>query len=207
MVRHDIRNDLQVGLASLELLQADGVDSEQVTTAIESVEQAIALTDTARDIADVMLDSADNHHSVDLRSVLRQALEEVREQNPNTKISVAGTIPAVTVQANDLLDSVFRNLLSNAAAHSDADPTIQVSVTQLDDTVTVVVADDGPGIPETDREHVFERGWTSTDEGTGIGLYLVDRLLENYGGSIHLAEDDEADSLGGATFIVTLPLA
>jgi signal transduction histidine kinase len=63
----------------------------------------------------------------------------------------------------------------------------------------------GPGIPEANRDRVFEHGWTSTDNGTGIGLSLADRLLENYGGSIRLAEDDEADD--GATFIATLPLA
>lgn len=209
MVRHDIRNDLQVGLASMELLQAEGIDTEQVTAAIESVEQAIELTNTARDIADVMLDSAENRYPVELRSVIQQELDEARERNPDATISVAGTIPAVTVRANDLLDSVFRNLLSNAVTHNDtADSTVQISVQQQDDTVTVVVADDGPGIPDAARDQLFERGWTGTDTGTGMGLYLVDRVLTAYGGSIRLDDDtDLTADLGGATFILTLPVA
>ncbi len=203
------RDDLQVGLASMELLQAEGIDTEQVTAAIESVEQAIELTNTARDIADVMLDSAENRYPVELRSVIQQELDEARERNPDATISIAGTIPAVTVQANDLLDSVFRNLLSNAVTHNHtADPTVQLSATNQDDTVTVVVADNGPGIPDAARDQLFERGWTGTDTGTGMGLYLVDRVLTAYGGSIRLDDDtDLTADLGGATFILTLPVA
>ncbi len=167
MVRHDIRNDLQVGLASLELLQSEMADNEQATAAVESIEQAIELTNTARDIADVMLNSTENHYPGGLRSVIQQELDDAREQHPTASFSVAGTIPAVKVRANDLLNSVLRNLLANAVTHNDtADPTVQLSVTKQDDTVTVAVADNGPGIPDDARDHLFERGWTGTDTGT-----------------------------------------
>lgn len=71
----------------------------------------------------------------------------------------------------------------------------------------VTIADNGPGIPEDNRAQIFERGWTDTSDGTGMGLYIVKRLVENYGGQIRLSETAEDDdmNLGGATFVVELP--
>lgn len=209
MVRHDIRNDLQVALASMELLEAGDGDDEQVTAAIESINQAIGLTNVARDVADVMLEMDDSHHPVEIRPILQDELENAREAVPEATMTVAGTIPAVRVQANELLGSVFRNLFTNALTHTDtADPTVRVSVTERDDEVTVIVADNGPGVPESARDKLFERGWTDPESrGTGMGLYIVSRLVESYGGTVELAEEtaDKSVGLGGATFVVRLP--
>lgn len=210
MVRHDIRNDLQVALASMELLQAEGDnDDDQLTTAIESINQAIGLTDIARDVADAMLDMEESHHPIEIRQLLQKELEEAQDLSPEATISVAGTIPAVQVQANELLSSVFRNLLTNALTHNDvSDPAVRVSVTEQDSEVVVVVADNGPGIPESAREHLFERGWKDpASRGTGMGLYIVRRLIDSYGGTIDLGRETEEAGvdLGGATFVVRLP--
>lgn len=212
MVRHDIRNDLQVALASMELLQANDSDEDaQVAAAIESINQAIGLTNIAREVADVMLDMEASYHPIELRSILQDELEDARAVAPEATISVDGTIPAVRVRANELLGSVFRNLLTNALTHNDAaEPTVRVSATKQDGEVTVVVADNGPGVAESSRAHLFERGWTGpSSRSTGMGLYIVRRLIEGYGGTIELAAENAETGidLGGATFVVRLPVA
>ena len=70
--------------------------------------------------------------------------------------------------------------------------------------MTVRIADDGPGIADDKKEAVFGRGERGLDSpGSGIGLYLVDRLTTAFGGSVHI-EDNEPR---GAVFVVTLERA
>lgn len=100
--------------------------------------------------------------------------------------------------ADDLLPRVFGNLLSNAVEHNDdAVPRISVTVTEWVDEVTVRIADDGPGIPASERETLFER---SERADHGLGLYIVGELVERYGGRVELVETGP----DGTTFDVTL---
>lgn len=105
----------------------------------------------------------------------------------------------------DELTSVIRNLLDNATHYAES--TIKVSVVEHGPWVVLSVADDGPGVPETERLQVFERfarlqeGRERDKGGTGLGLSLTRRIVENYGGSIRV----ESAPTGGALFIVALP--
>lgn len=107
------------------------------------------------------------------------------------------------MRADGLLERVFSNLLLNAVKHNDRSaPRIRVSVETDDETATVHVADNGPGVPEGQRDTLFER---DTDRGSshGLGLYLVRTLVERYGGSVELTETGPE----GSVFTVTLPSA
>ncbi len=207
MVRHDIRNDLQLTLSSLELLEPYIADSEKkhLRTALDSTQQAIQLTVAARDIADVLLRDGADTHAVSLELTLLDEIESIRTEYSTVTVNIEESLPSVDVEADKMLPSLFRNLLKNAVIHNDTDePRITVSAATHDETVQVRIADNGPGIPADQREDVFEKGTKGEgSDGTGIGLYLVKRLAEGYGGSVTIA-DGEGD---GTTFIVTLPLA
>ncbi|WP_340097899.1 PAS domain-containing sensor histidine kinase [Salinibaculum salinum] len=207
VVRHDIRNDLQLVTAYAELLadHVDDVGQEHVETLRESADHAVELTETAREMADVMLTTTDSHDRVNLRSTLETELDEVRTTYPDAAITVDGSIPAVPVLANDMLDSVFRNLLKNAIQHNDKDlAEVTVSVTERDTEIAVEVGDNGPGIPDGQKDDIFAKGETGLEsEGTGIGLYLVQTLVSEYGGTVTVTDNDP----DGAVFTVTLPLA
>ncbi|GAB3313898.1 PAS domain S-box protein [Haloplanus salinarum] len=208
VLRHDIRNDLQVITGYVEML-ADECDDAATDAHFETVQEtadhAIGLTRVAREMADVMLSTGEASRPVDLRAVLRNELDEVRSTYSRAVVSTETSIPRTTVEANDMLTSVFRNLLKNAIQHNDAEtPKVNLSVTERDATVVVRVADNGPGIPEAQRETIFGKGEKGLDsQGTGIGLYLVDTLVEGYGGAVDV-EDSDA---GGAAFVVELPKA
>lgn len=207
VLRHDIRNDLQLVSSYGEML-ADHVDDEgreYLDTLLESAENAVELTRTAREIADVMLEGTSDLQPVSLRHTLSQTIDDFTSTQSDAVVRTVTPVPDVTVRANDMLDSVFRNLLSNAVQHNDkVVPEVTISTTVADDSIVVSIADNGPGVPDDQKEDIFGRGEKGLhSEGTGLGLYLVQTLVEMYRGSVWV-EDDEPE---GALFRVRLPLA
>ncbi len=101
----------------------------------------------------------------------------------------------------DKLSQVWVNLITNAAQAVEPEGTIEVSV-RVEDQVIVAVTDNGPGIPDSVRERIFAPFFTTKGEGTGLGLDVCRRVVEELDGSISV------DSKPGRTvFEVRLPLA
>ncbi len=209
VLRHDIRNDLQLVLTYTELLEdhTDEEGKEYLQTVQTSAFNAVALTQTARDLAEVMLQSDIENESIKLAPVISNEQEEAQTSYPDATVSVEGSLPNVSVTGNEMLGSVFRNLLKNAVQHNDNEnPAATVSVTKRepDDVIEVRVADNGPGVPDEQKAKIFGKGEKGLhSDGTGIGLYLVQSLVDTYGGSVSV-EDNEPR---GTVFVVELPVA
>jgi len=208
MVRHDIRNDLQVLLSRLDLLtdHVDETGEAFLETAHRSTENAVELTQAARDMSEVMLEERERKPMA-LRAVVEQQIDALRSAEPEADIRLDEPVPAVSVIADEMLDSVLRNLLKNAIQHNDAaTPVVELSVAEQADTVQLRVADNGPGVSADQREAIFGKGEKGLDSGgTGIGLYLVHTLVTSYGGEVWVEDGEEvATDLGGAVFVVEL---
>ena len=207
MVRHDIRNDLQIVLAYLDTLDmhVEGEPQEYLDAAFESAQSAVGLTKTARELAEAMLQAEADRYPVRLASTLRTQVEDIDSAETDAEISLGDCSADTTVLANDMLDSVFRNLLQNAIEHNDKEvPEVWVSVTDREESVVVQVADNGPGIPDNQKEDIFVKGEKGLDsEGSGIGLYLVETLADQYDGNVWVEDNDPE----GAIFNVELPRA
>ena len=208
VVRHDIRNQLMVVESYTGLLEDSLPDDQSRTyaqTVIEAAKEATDITETARDVADVLLRVGSDRTPVGLRAELSEQIEQVRSDEGRATVSVDGAIPDVTVLADDLLEAVFRNLLTNAVVHNDKEVVdITVSAAVSDGSVRVSIADNGPGIPDDHKEQIFqesERGLESS--GTGIGLYLVETLVDRYDGDVWVEDNDPV----GSVFTVELRLA
>lgn len=113
-------------------------------------------------------------------------------------------IPAVNVVGNDLLGAVFRNLLNNAVQHNDCDNPVVALDFEVTDDVSVRIGDNGPGIPDDRKEAIFGKGEQALESyGTGLGLSLVQTLVNQFDGDVSVADSDPA----GTVFTVTLPNA
>ncbi|WP_256288717.1 ATP-binding protein [Halobellus inordinatus] len=216
VVRHDIRNDLQLVTAYadllLELREAELDDAETneereyIRKIRESSAHAVELTQTARDMAEVMLTDESERRPVSLRAAIESELSNLTSET-DAVVATQGPIPEEKVLANGILGSVFRNLLTNAVQHNDKEvPEVTVSATVDDDAevVQVRVADNGRGVPESQKEAIFGKGEKGLESsGTGLGLYLVQTLVDTYGGDVWVEDNDPE----GAVFVVELPIA
>jgi signal transduction histidine kinase len=144
-------------------------------------------------------------HDVDLDDLALTEARRVRRSglDVDTTGLSAGRVRGDTTS----LAQVVRNLVDNAARHAAA--TIAVSVREAGDHVELGVEDDGPGIPEDQRERVFER-FVRLDEarardagGSGLGLAIVKEIVAAHRGTVTV----DAGGLGGARFVVRLPIA
>jgi len=207
VVRHDIRNQLMVVESYTELLEDSLPDDQSRTyarTVIEAAKQAAEITETAKDVTDVLLQVGADRTPMSLRDELSEQIERIRSDQDRATVSVDGAIPDVRVLADDMLESVFRNLLTNAVVHNNNDVAeITVSTRVTDDSVRVSIADNGPGIADKHKEQIFKEGEKGLESGgTGIGLYLVKTLVGKYGGDVWV-EDNEPT---GSVFVVELPI-
>jgi PAS domain S-box-containing protein len=209
VVRHDIRNDMAVILGWAELLEnhvESATAAEYLEKILRSGEHVVELTQVARDYVQSLTGDAETAlKPTPLRPTLENEVALRREAYPEATIRVVGEIPDVEVRANEMLSAIFRNLLNNAVQHNDRDtPTVEVTGEVRAGEVRVSVADDGPGVPEGRQRAIFEEGEFGLDsDGSGIGLYLVRTLLDDYGGDIRVEDNDPR----GAVFTVTLPTA
>jgi signal transduction histidine kinase len=115
-------------------------------------------------------------------------------------VTVDGSVPPIWADA-DLLKIVFENLLVNGAQAMRGHGTIQVSLTQIDDTCEIAFSDSGPGIPVELRDKIFTPFFTTKARGSGLGLPTARRLIEAHRGQISVA----CPADGGTTVTIQLP--
>jgi two-component system, OmpR family, sensor kinase len=155
---------------------------------------------------------ADQHapviqESVDLTALAREALELTRTAHPDREIVAAIDSELATRGDSAQLLRVIRNLLTNAAIHTDPAGLIHLDARRHSDRVIISVSDDGPGMRPDQAQHAFERFWRGDQSrvrntgGTGLGLAIVQSTITAHGGAVELRTDIDA----GTTVTLHLP--
>lgn len=205
VLRHDIRNDIQVVLGWCALLaEVSEGDQQTFVEKIETTSRHIAeLTDTAREIVEALVANGDTLLvETEVGPLLEAEVEKAAEAFETATFALTDHTDGPAVLANEMLASVFRNVLNNAVQHNESDaPQVEITMIETDERVVVRVADNGPGIPPARRERVFgkgERGFGSG--GTGMGLYLVRTLVDLYEGTAWIEDADP-----GTVVVIELP--
>ncbi|MQA78787.1 MAG: HAMP domain-containing protein [Streptosporangiales bacterium] len=207
---HELRTPIAVLRGEIELALTAADDREEVERSLRAaLGQANRLADVADDLlllaraqaGAVMVD----RQPVDIHDVLATeatALERVL----GLRIDVTGDAAVVDGDA-DRLNQVLANVTGNSAAAGAAQ--VQVRVTRGRDTVTIEIADDGPGFPPSLMSSAFERfvrddAGPARHTGAGLGLAIVRALVAAHDGAAHVRN---GEPLGGAVVTLTLPAA
>lgn len=144
------------------------------------------------------------------RSDLRASAEAVRRAverlYPNGRLDIAGTKDALVAIERQDLDEILGNLIENAAKYGGGSVFVTLDVEPDSKQCQIWVEDDGMGIPQEERDRIFDRGarLDTGKPGTGLGLAIVRDVAEIYGGSVSLHESED---LGGLLVELNLPRA
>ncbi|MHA2385321.1 MAG: ATP-binding protein [Candidatus Thorarchaeota archaeon] len=199
LMSHDIGNDLQAVLgyveSSLLLLQKD---KAKATEMLESAQAAaLRMTNLIKTFKSDVTPS-----SIDIVPMLKDVAIQAEQVSMGLKVQVHVESGAVHLRSpgGSLLPIAMDNLLRNAAEHAGSDAEVNIRVLVENENLVIVVADNGPGIPEHVRKTLFVRSDPYGERG--LGLYLTKQIIIACGGTIELDSTD-----AGATFRITLPLA
>lgn len=216
LIRHDIGNDVNLVLELVRQLRREEPAEDEPFVLdrrqrqyLEQIEESgrrmAALTERAHNLTQAFAELGEDCEPIPIEPVLRREVANASTLSHAATVEVDGDIPDVTVRANEMVTSLFRNLLSNAIKHNDdPQPTVRVGTTVTDTTVTVQLTDNGPGLPEPLKTSLGTGEHTTAPSGSsGFGLYIVETLVEQYGGRLDVSDADPV----GTTFRVTLKRA
>lgn len=189
IVSHDLRSPLTVATGHLELAQ-ETHKSEHLDKASDALNRSQALID------DLLTLAREGEGATDIESVALADVAESCWETTGTKSAILDATATQVIQADrSQLRELFDNLFRNAVEHGGNN--ITVSVGAMDDGF--YVADTGTSIPESNREKIFEAGYSTNEDGTGFGLRIVEQIVDAHGWEVTVTESEE----GGARFEVT----
>jgi signal transduction histidine kinase len=215
MASHEFRTPLTIidGQAQRLINARDRLTSDDIVQRARSVRTAVArmtsvidnLIDASR-LIDGQAELYFHPTEFDLAALLHEICHSYRELTPRAQIIERLTVRPITIIGDHkLLFQVFNNLVSNAVKYSLKEAAVMVSAEIHDGQAVVTVEDRGLGIPEADRDHLFERYYRGSNVagivGSGIGLYLVKTVIDLHCGHVSLESEEEK----GSRFIVKIP--
>ena len=189
LLRHDIANGLNVVSARSQILQShdDEEVEEHATVIFERTEQLIDLTEDVREFSSAL---QNDPKPVEVTEIIESEAQMVQQTYPEANVRVRVPDPT-EVLAGKFLSSAVANVIENAVEHNDREqPTVEVDVERKADNVDIRVADDGAGISNDRIEDILRSPDESTEPMHGIGLSLVETVLNRCGGSLEISDNE-----------------
>lgn len=205
LIAHEVRTPLGIMRSSAQMLKREpGLSEEgrELTGFIESE------TERLNRLVSTMLDAArprpPNFAPIDAHLQIHQTLALLAGQASARKVrldeALAAKRPVVEADEEQLTQALL-NLVMNALQILQPGGEVRVSTADAGEALAITIEDNGPGIPEDERERVFEAFFFRREGGVGLGLAIVQQIVQAHGGSITVG----TGALGGAAFRIRLP--
>jgi len=190
ILRHDILNDLTVVMSSCDLIQLE--DDRLKLKAERAIKKSVSLIERMRELENALLSEEEL-----VKKSLMIEVKKVIENYPDIKFNLVGDC---TILCDDAIFSVIDNIVRNAVVHGKTER-IDISIEEKDGNCEMRISDFGKGIPDDIKSKIFLEGESFGEtKGSGLGLYIVKKVLERYWGSITV-EDNKPN---GVVFIIRL---
>jgi len=190
VLSHDLRNPLTVAAGELELARcATETGHEHLDAVADAHDRIEALIDDLLTLARDT-DGDIEREPLSLSTMVTRCWSDIETRDATLRVETERTVHAESRRFRRLLT----NLLGNAVEHGGDD--VVVTVGETDDGF--YVADDGPGIPESERDRIFQAGYSTDEDGTGFGLEIVREFADVHGWTVEVSEGTD----GGARFDV-----
>ncbi|MBP6397209.1 MAG: HAMP domain-containing histidine kinase [Saprospiraceae bacterium] len=210
-VSHELKSPLTSINLSLETLKKRTLPQEKI---IELADVALKESKRLENlISDVLIAAKLDHpyapkrQWLDLVAIIQNLINGYTAQYPSVAIQLHVKMEEVLLYASKQdMQSIFTNLIENAIKYSQEAP-INISITDNKETWLIEVADQGPGIPNSEKSKVFQKFYrlgreeTRTSKGTGLGLYIVKKIVESHKGTVGINDNSPI----GTIFTLNLP--
>ncbi len=211
-VSHELRTPIAAIKLQLQTLGRAGLEEAH---AVGLKEQALAEVDRLALLTDkVLLATRAEEGVVDIRTsevdvmgALRDLLARARSQYASGhQLEILGPDQVVVRTDPEALRSIVDNLVENAAKYAPPGTVIRLEVIHGRDGWRLLISDEGPGIPPAERTRVFDKFYrvgneeTRRTQGTGLGLYIVQRLAQRLGGAVTIQDRPGGGSIFAASF-------
>jgi len=212
-ITHELKTPLASIKLGLETLQQRKLSPDQQAKVVQG---GLKETDRLNELLNNVLlasrlgggDFRVTKEKLDLKTLAENNVQFFKRRFPEMDVRIIAPEDAYWLQADDMaLDSILQNLMENAWKYSPDQKLIEIELSQMKNRVQMEVSDSGIGIPEADREKVFQSFFRLGDEhtrktkGTGLGLYIVRKLVEAHQGTIQILSNEPQ----GTTFSIQLP--
>ena len=211
-VTHELKTPIAIAKLNLETLRRHKLDearqSKILGDAINETERLDALCNNI--LLSSQLESGGyqlNKQEFDSAEMLSSAVSAFQKRYPSRSFVLKASDAVVLNGEEFLIRLVINNLIENAVKYTSPEMPITVSLEELDHRAVIKVADLGAGIPDEEKQKVFEKFYRVGDEskrktkGTGLGLYLSTKIVKDHKGSITIENNHPV----GTVFKVTLP--
>jgi PAS domain S-box-containing protein len=196
VLRHDLGNDMNLIAGTADELASEASDAEQEARAETIRRVAEELIDTSRQVRrleGIIDHDRSERRALDVRGVVDAAVDDLGWAYPEATFDVDGP----SVAGHEGLQHAVEQVLENAVEHSErADPRVEVTVDPGAEWVELHVADDGPGLPESDRAVVADdEAITPLTHGSGLGLWVVRWVVESLAGEMAITDREGGGSV------------
>ncbi len=213
-ITHELKSPLASIRLVLETLQRRPLPHERQQPLLA---QALTETDRLNDLVNNLLLSARLDTSwqpvlvpCDVAGIAARLTDELQQRHPDRVITLdtPEALPVIRTDC-DALEIALRNLIENALKYAPAPSPVEVVIaTEEGKHLLIEVRDHGPGVPDKEKDRIFEKFYrvgnedTRTAKGTGLGLYIVHQIVTAHGGTIEVRDNQPR----GARFIIKLPI-
>ena len=202
ILRHNVRNGLDVINAHVEAaVDREDRPDDLLADVLDVTDEIERMSAKARRIERLTRDASTDGAEVDLAALVSAVVAEVETDRPD--LTTAVDVPARTLSLDrELLGFGLRNVVENAVEHNEGSSRcVEIRGSETSTGVRIVVADDGPGVPETEWRVVEAGHEEATDHATSLGLWGTKWAVQTLGGELSLRESD----LGGTAVVIDLP--
>ncbi|SEA09836.1 GAF domain-containing protein [Haloplanus vescus] len=188
VLRHNLRNEMSVivGFAMELQKRLDGREADFADRIVRSSTELLDLAETAQTLEATLNAPAEPQEEDVVPYVVRVA-RELDNEYPAVSVHVR-TPEAAYARSDARLETALRELVENAVIHQPSPRTVELGVTETEEAVTIRVEDDGPGIPQQERQVLLTGEETPLEHGSGLGLWLVHWIVQSLDGTIRVDE-------------------
>jgi len=207
MIAHELKNPLGIIKGSVDIIAKEGVKLKVKKTMVEYIQDEVKrLNRLVDDFLSFARPNPAHKSLVDINQVITKMVNltpfpEVKEKDVSLKIQLSEELPEINVDEHQIYQTLL-NLFNNAIQATPKGGEIIFKTEKSASGLLITVMDNGIGIPDEEKEKVFEPFFTKKERGTGLGLAVVKKIIGNHQGEIKIIDREG----GGTVFSIGLPM-